>query len=78
MGEVIGGDAISGSVIRFPVELTGRRDRTGNMKEGQAAATAAILFFTGVRYSRLEDSGGGGRNADGEAGRRRRRRRNKA
>jgi hypothetical protein len=78
MGEVIEGDATGGRVIRFPVELTGRRERLVPAGKGAAAATAAILFFTGVRYSRLEESGGGGRSADGEAGRGRRRRRSKA
>jgi hypothetical protein len=77
MGEVIGGDAIGGRVIRFPVELTGRREHEVAKKEGDAARTAAILFFTGVRYSRLEENGGG-KNASGEAGRGRRRRRSKA
>jgi hypothetical protein len=78
MGEVIEGDAVGGRIIRFPVELTDRRERAATTKEGNASATAAILFFTGVRYSRLEETGGGGRNADGEAGRGRKRRRSKA
>jgi hypothetical protein len=78
MGQFTGGEVIGGEVIRFPVEMADRRERGDTADTFDAGKTATILFFTGVRYSRLEETGGGGRNASGEAGRSRKRRRSKA
>jgi hypothetical protein len=78
MGQFTGGELIGGEVIRFPVEMADRRERGQEGYAIEGGRTATILFFTGVRYSRLEETGGGGRNASGDAGRSRRRRRSKA
>jgi hypothetical protein len=78
MGQFTGGEFIGGEVIRFPVEMADRRERGQEGYAIEGGRTATILFFTGVRYSRLEETGGGGRNTSGDAGRSRRRRRSKA